>query len=123
MTGDPTDVRELEAVAEDVSALFRALGNQRRLMIVCKLAEWGEANVTTLAQSVGLSPSALSQHLSKLRQRGIVSARRDSQTIWYRISDPRIDGLFASLHALFCRPRVVADDSKARTRKLRAEAS
>lgn len=103
--GDPADVRDLETVADEVSELFRALGNQRRLMIVCKLAEWGEANVTTLARSVGLSQSALSQHLTKLRQRGIVSARRDSQTIWYRISDPRIEGLFSALHALFCRAR------------------
>ena len=67
-------------------------------MIVCKLSEWGEANVTTLADAVGLSPSALSQHLSKLRKHGIVTFRRDSQTIWYRIADPRTEKLFATLH-------------------------
>lgn len=92
-------------VAADVASVLRALGNERRLMIVCKLAEWGEANVTTLAEAVGLSQSALSQHLTKLRARGIVNYRRDSQTLWYRISDPRIEKLFATLHGLFCRPQ------------------
>ena len=88
-----------------MAAVLRALGNERRLMIVCKLAEWGEANVTTLAEAVGLSQSALSQHLAKLRDRGIVDSRRDSQTVWYRIADPRIEELFATLHGLFCRPK------------------
>ena len=97
-------VEELESVAAEVAAILRALGNERRLMIVCKLAEWGEANVTTLAEAVGLSQSALSQHLAKLRERRIVDFRRDSQTLWYRISDPRVEELFVALHGLFCRP-------------------
>ena len=73
-------------------------------MVLCKLVEWGEANVTALAEAVGLSQSALSQHLAKLRAEGIVTFRRDSQTLWYRIADPRIEELFATLHRLFCRP-------------------
>lgn len=85
-----------------VAPVLRALGNERRLMIVCKLAEWGEATVTALADAIGVSPSVLSQHMAKLRERGIVDYRRDSQTLWYRISDPRIEKLFATLHALFC---------------------
>ena len=91
--------------ATEVAGVLRALGNERRLMIACKLAEWGEANVTTLAEAVGLSQSALSQHLTKLRDRKIVDYRRDSQTLWYRISDPRIEKLFVTLHGLFCGPR------------------
>ena len=105
MTAPPQEIRELESAATKVAAVLRALGNERRLMIVCKLSEWGEANVTTLAEAVGLSQSALSQHLTKLRERGIVDYRRDSQTLWYRISDPRIETLFATLHGLFCRPQ------------------
>ncbi len=105
MKSSPAEIQELERVAAEVAAVLRALGNERRLMIVCKLAEWGEANVSTLAEAVGLSQSALSQHLTKLRARKIVDYRRDSQVLWYRISDPRIEKLFVTLHGLFCRPQ------------------
>ena len=74
-------------------------------MILCKLVEWGEANVTSLAQAVGLSQSALSQHLAKMRDEGIVTFRRESQTLWYRIADPRIEELFVTLYGLFCRQK------------------
>ena len=118
MGSSPAEIHELELVASEVAAMLRALGNERRLMIVCKLAEWGEANVTTLAEALGLSQSALSQHLTRLRERGIVTSRRDSQTIWYRIADPRIEELFATLHGLFCRPQV-ADSSSSRAKARR----
>lgn len=119
MGSSPAEIHELELVASEVAAMLRALGNERRLMIVCKLAEWGEANVTTLAEALGLSQSALSQHLTRLRERGIVTSRRDSQTIWYRIADPRIEELFATLHGLFCRPQAEAGRSASRTKPRR----
>ena len=94
----------LEAQAREVAAILRALANERRLMILCKLVEWGEANVNALADEVGLSQSALSQHLAKMREEGLVSYRRESQTLWYRIADPRIEEMFGVLHRLFCAP-------------------
>jgi ArsR family transcriptional regulator len=97
------DLDTFERNATEVADLLRTLANERRLMILCKLVEWGEANVTTLADAVGLSQSALSQHLAKMRNEGIVATRRESQTIWYRIADPRIEQLFATLYSLFCR--------------------
>ena len=98
------DLETFEKQATEVADILRALANERRLMILCKLVEWGEANVTSLAQAVGLSQSALSQHLAKMRDEGIVTFRRESQTLWYRFADPRIEQLFATLHGLFCRP-------------------
>jgi ArsR family transcriptional regulator len=97
------DLDSFEENATEVANTLRVLANERRLMILCKLVEWGEGNVTTLAEAVGLSQSALSQHLAKMRDEGIVTFRRESQTIWYRIADPRIEQLFATLHALYCR--------------------
>lgn len=97
------DLAAFEKSAAEVANILRALANERRLMIVCKLVEWGEGNVTSLAEAVGLSQSALSQHLAKMRDEGIVTFRRESQTLWYRIADPRIEQLFATLHGLFCR--------------------
>jgi ArsR family transcriptional regulator len=94
---------DLENNAEEVAGILRALANERRLMILCQLVEYGEATVGSLVDAVGISQSALSQHLARMREEGLVAFRRDSQTIWYRIADPRIEQLFATLHALFCR--------------------
>lgn len=98
----PLDI--FEAHASHVSALLRALANQRRLMILCKLLEWGEASVGTLAHAVGLDPSPTSQHLARMREEGLVAFRRDGQTLWYRIADPRTETLLATLYDLYCRP-------------------
>ncbi len=97
--------RALERQARDVAALLRMFANEHRLLIACKLVEYGEAKVGTLAEEVGLSASALSQHLTKLKAEGIVASRRDSQTMWYRIADRRVEELFSTLHRLFCAPR------------------
>jgi ArsR family transcriptional regulator, virulence genes transcriptional regulator len=94
----------LEQQAAEVANLLRALANERRLMILCKLVEWGEGSVNALAEAVGLSQSALSQHLAKMRAEGLVAYRRESQTLWYRIADARIEQLFATLHRLYCAP-------------------
>ncbi len=96
----------LERDVAEVAGILRALANERRLMILCRLVERGEANVSALVDAVGLSQSALSQHLARMREEGLVTFRRESQTLWYRIADPRVERLFATLHALFCaRPR------------------
>lgn len=97
------DPETFQKQAIAVAAILRTLANDRRLMILCKLVEWGEANVTSLAEAVGLSQSALSQHLARMREDGIVAFRRESQTLWYRIADPRIEQLLATLHDLYCR--------------------
>jgi ArsR family transcriptional regulator, virulence genes transcriptional regulator len=105
MAASPTfDPENFERQAVEVAGILRALANERRLMILCTLVECGESNVGTLATAVGLSQSALSQHLAKMREEGLVTFRRESQTIWYRIADPRIEQLLATLHSLFCRP-------------------
>ena len=104
MAGQGFDSVVLQRKASEVAALLRALGNERRLMILCKLVEWGEGNVTSLANAVGLSQSALSQHLAKMREEGLVAFRRESQTLWYRIADERVEQLFAMLYRTFCPP-------------------
>ena len=55
-----------------------------------------------LAEAVGLSQSALSQHLAKMREEGLVAYRRESQTLWYRIADPRTETLLGHLYELYC---------------------
>jgi len=96
------DLETLRAKAGEVADTLSALANDRRLLILCKLVEVGEATVGTLATEVGLSQSALSQHLARMREEGIVAFRREAQTMWYRIGDPRIETLLSTLHRLYC---------------------
>jgi DNA-binding transcriptional ArsR family regulator len=98
----PIDLTTFEANAATVADLLRALGNQRRLMLMCKLAEHGEMTVGDLATEIGLSQSALSQHLARLREEGLVTSRREAQSAWYRIADPRCETLMATLYQLYC---------------------
>ena len=78
---------ELEPVSLLAVRLLNALANQKRLLIMSYLLQ-GELSVNTLAQKVNLSQSALSQHLAKLREAGMVSTRREGQTIYYKsVSD------------------------------------
>lgn len=102
-TATRIDPRALQAKAGAVAGLLGALANDRRLLILCNLVEEGEATVGALADAVGLSQSALSQHLARMREEGIVTFRRDAQTLWYRIADPRVESLLATLHRLYCR--------------------
>ncbi len=99
-----SDLATFEANAREVADILRALANERRLMILCKLVEWGEASVGALAEAVGLSQSALSQHLAKMRDEAIVTTRREAQTIWYRIADARTEALLGHLQQLYCPP-------------------
>ncbi len=98
----PADFAVFEENAAKVAQILRALANERRLMILCKLVEWGEASVNSLADAVGLSQSALSQHLARMREEGFVDFRREGQTLWYRISEPRIEILLGQLQRLYC---------------------
>lgn len=87
-----------------VSNLMKALANDKRLLIVCILAE-GEKNVGDLEELVGLSQSALSQHLARLRRDGIVNTRREAQTIYYSIKDG------ASVQLLECLSKLYTSNS------------
>ncbi len=95
-------MENLQDQANQVAEILQTLANGRRLFVLCQLQELGEANVTTLAAAARLSQSALSQHLAKLRAEGLVAFRREGQTLWYRIADPRVEELLATLHRLFC---------------------
>jgi ArsR family transcriptional regulator len=88
--------------AGNAARLLKALSNENRLLIMCYLAEAGELSVGGLANRIGLSQSALSQHLGKLREEGLVKTRRQSQMIHYRVSDPKAAQLLTLLHDLFC---------------------
>ena len=94
-----------EESAERAATLLRLLGNEKRLMLLCQLAD-GELSVRDIQSRVGLSQSALSQHLALLRAEGVVGTRRESQTIYYRIVDHAAMRIIETLAELFCPPEM-----------------
>ena len=95
-------IAELERKAAEAAALLKLLANENRLLILCRLALARELSVNELAAAVGLSQSALSQHLAKMREDGLLATRREAQTVFYRIADPNAARLLALLKNICC---------------------
>lgn len=104
MNGATLEVDRLERQAEQVAGVMKSLSNPRRLLLLCKLVEAGRMSVGELARAVGLSQSALSQHLALMRDDGLVGFDREGQTLFYRIADGRVEALLATLYQLYCSP-------------------
>jgi ArsR family transcriptional regulator, virulence genes transcriptional regulator len=98
------DINALQWKVNEVSATLRLLANEKRLLVLCRLALAGEMSVGALAEAIGLSQSALSQHLARLRADGLVAPRREAQVLYYRISDPRVRSLLEALFKIYCKP-------------------
>lgn len=97
------DMALMEAHAEEAARLLRSLGNPNRLLVLCLLTS-GEMSVGELNEALPLSQSALSQHLAVLREEGLVTTRREGQTIFYSVPPgPALDVL-AVLHGIYCGP-------------------
>lgn len=96
------DLNALAAQAAAAARMLKLIGNERRLLILCFLVARGEMRAGELVRVVGLSQSALSQHLARLRADGLIAFRRQSQTLHYRISDPRAARILKSLKDIYC---------------------
>lgn len=91
--------------------MLKLVGNENRLLILCSLVE-GEMGVGFLQDRVNLSQSALSQHLAKLRSDGLINARRESQNIYYSISEGKIMDLMAALTDIFCPDEIKSERAR-----------
>jgi DNA-binding transcriptional ArsR family regulator len=100
----PEDFRrltELHDMAAHACELLKAMANEWRLMILCQLSE-GEKTVGELQRVLGLSQSALSQHLAILRRERIVKARKHAQSVSYSLAGDEATRVMETLHELFC---------------------
>jgi DNA-binding transcriptional ArsR family regulator len=88
--------------ATRAAALLRSVGNESRLLVLCLLVEHAEMSVGALLERIDLSQSALSQHLARMREEGLVAFRREGQTLYYRIADPNVEKLIAALKKMYC---------------------
>ena len=94
------DVDQFTTQAQEATDLLKAISNESRLLILCQLVH-GEKTVGELENVVGLSQSALSQHLAVLRQSDLVKTRRHAQSIYYSMAGTEPRALIEALYNLF----------------------
>lgn len=92
----------MERNASKAEAMLKLLANAKRLMILCHLVK-SEQTVSELADLVGLSHSALSQHLSKMRENRLVISDKRGQQVYYRIGSPEVSAILSTLYLIYCR--------------------
>lgn len=93
---------QMQKNAAQAEALLKQLANANRLMVLCHLVS-GEKSVSELADFIGLSQSALSQHLSRLREAGLVESDKRGLSVYYRICSMEAQALLSVLHLIYCR--------------------
>ena len=89
--------------AQEAAELLKAMANPQRLRVLCLLIE-REMSVGEINALVDLSQSALSQHLAVLRDKELVTTRREAQTVYYSVHDGLVHDIIAALHGAFCAP-------------------
>jgi DNA-binding transcriptional ArsR family regulator len=99
---DGAELTELHDMAAHAVELLKAMANEWRLMILCQLSE-GEKTVSELQEILGLSQSALSQHLAVLRRERIVRSRKEAQSVSYSLSGDDATKVMQTLHEVFCK--------------------
>jgi len=110
-----SDMKKLQGNALRACNLLKAMANPARLMVLCQIAD-GEKSVGELETSVGLSQSGLSQHLAVLREKKLVTTRREAQTIFYSLSSKEAAAVMATLYEVFCRSAAQQPSARLRAR-------
>jgi ArsR family transcriptional regulator, virulence genes transcriptional regulator len=93
----------MQQQAGKAADLLKALANEHRLLVLCQLVT-GEKSVGELEQLLGLRQPHLSQHLTRLREEGLVNTRRESRQIFYSLASPEAAEVLNVLYALYCKP-------------------
>lgn len=112
------DIAAMEAQADEASRLLKALANPQRLRVLCLLVG-SELTVGQINERLPeLSQSALSQHLARLREEGLVQTRRESQNVWYSLTGGPAQTIINTLYGIYCAP-----EPRSRTRASRRRIS
>ena len=95
------DVKLMQQNAVSASELLKDLSHPGRLLVLCALVS-REHTVGELEELTGLSQSAISQHLARLRESELVATRREAQRIFYSLSDDEVAAVLETLHGIYC---------------------
>ncbi len=106
MKFEPTQEEMIEG-AQEAASFLKALSNDSRMLILCRLAERGEMSVSELEADLLFRQSKLSQHLTLLRAERLVATRRDGKSIYYRLVSKEVEQTLELMHSLFCSEEAV----------------
>jgi DNA-binding transcriptional ArsR family regulator len=101
MTDTGKSLKKLTDNARAASDMLKALSHETRLITVCRIGK-GERSVQELEHFLGTSQSNISQHLARLRDKGILVTRKEGNQVFYSIGDPRVLKLVNALQNTFC---------------------
>ncbi|HXI86077.1 MAG TPA: metalloregulator ArsR/SmtB family transcription factor [Parvularculaceae bacterium] len=110
----PADLAELKARAAEAAKLAKAMSHPNRLLVACQLLE-GEQSVSEIEARSGVRQPVLSRELARLRRDGLVSTRRESKMIYYRLADDRLEKLVGALCAAFGASEITRAGERRRT--------
>ncbi|HGH3373973.1 TPA: ArsR/SmtB family transcription factor [Kluyvera cryocrescens] len=96
------DSELLQTRASEAATLLKAMSNPNRLLILCMLCDTPGTSAGDLTKITGLSPSATSQHLARMREEGLIDSQRDAQRIHYFIKNDAVKQIVATLKTLYC---------------------
>ncbi len=97
------NVKDMIPAAADAAELMRSLSHPQRLLVLCALGS-DEKSVAELREELGVEQVPMSQQLMRLRADGLVEARREGTSVYYRIARPDVLGVIEALQTLYCRP-------------------
>tara|TARA_R110000822_G_scaffold310472_2_gene443345 strand:+ start:6859 stop:7176 length:318 start_codon:yes stop_codon:yes gene_type:complete len=95
------NIKEMRRSAEVASELMKILSNENRLMILCQLVD-GEKSVGELVELLGLNQPTVSQQLSRMKNQGLVSYRKNAQTVYYSLKGEAAQKVITVLYELYC---------------------
>ena len=99
----PFDMLGKDEDIDRASRSLKAISHPLRLKILCVLGE-DEVNVQDIVENVGTSQSNISQHLAILRDKGILTSRKDANKVFYKVGDNRTLRLISMMQEVFCSP-------------------
>ncbi len=97
-----TSLEVMKNNASKAEQLLKLLANSKRLLILCHLLK-RECTVGELESLIGLSQSALSQHLAKMRGEGVLSVRKEGTRVYYFINKPEVEAILSTLYLIYCK--------------------
>ncbi len=96
------NIELMQQRADHAVVMLKALANERRLFILCYLLSEGEMCVGEMNKKLGLSQSALSQHLAWLRKDNLVETRKEAQTVFYSLKSKEVSEIIKLLNTIYC---------------------
>jgi DNA-binding transcriptional ArsR family regulator len=97
----PNVTKAILGKCDEVSRLLKSLSHPVRIKVLCFVID-GEKSVNDLTEFCGVSQSAMSQFLNRMRAEGIVSSRKDGTHVYYSIADANVFKLLRAIREIYC---------------------